>query len=160
MFAHLLCFGFGWHMLATVNSSRSSYSILSQVSRSLPLLHLKPVPLEPQRPAILLYRPARRFWCATRQRRLDLQRHLHVCAVEGRQVLDHLLHDLPGIERHHARVDLDRAVEAVILRLTCRWGRDLPRYIRGRRGNRYGSGTRWLQDRCSSALAYCLIGFG
>ena len=89
------------------------------------LLLLKPEPLEPQRPAILLHRPARRFRYATRQRRLNLQRHLHVCAVEGGQVLDHLLHDLPGIERHHARVYLDRAVEAVILRLTCRCGRDL-----------------------------------
>src|SRR5260370_42539952 len=123
MSAHLLCFGFGWHMLATVNSSRSSYSILSQVSRSLPLLHLKPEPFKPQRPAILLYRPARRFRYATRQRCLYLLRHLHVCAVVGRKVLDHLFLDLPGISRHQARVDFARSAEVAKLILTCGWGR-------------------------------------
>ena len=78
-------------------------------------LLLKAKIIEPQGAAILGDGPHGFLGHAAWYMRLNLKRHLHISTIERRQVLDHLLHDFPGVSGHYAWVDFHRAVEAAQL---------------------------------------------
>src|SRR5216683_50386 len=108
-------------MSAQTRPAPVSRCIVASISSRIGLLLLKPKTLKPQRPAILRHRPHRPLRHSTRYISLDFKRHLHVGPIKRRQMLDHLLHDLPSIPGHHPRIDFDRTVETMKLRLLNCW---------------------------------------